>query len=427
MRMLRGVTLALCGLAFAGALFAAPADDIKALVEKGDAKAAYELGKKHPDQLGNPAFDFYFGVAAIDSGRAGEGVLALERYIVNFPDNVQARLELARGYFILGEDLRAREEFAEVLKAKPPAAVVANIERYLDAIRSREAAYRTTAGAFVEFGLGYDSNIDGSVKGASIILPNGQAGVGKIGSSFAQLTGGFNIVHPVGAGVALFGSLAADYKVHNIHQEFDQGNLGASGGLSYRVEQDLYRASLSFNTLDLDYRRFRDVTSLTGEWIRQLDEFQAVNAFAQYAILDYAGDNNFRDSRLTGVGAGYRRAFIGPWRPLLTLSASYAEEDNRRSSDFLARDIYGLRAAVSVTPAPKWATSAGATVLVSDYQGPSPTRRDKYYALDASVSYAFTRNLSLRGELLLSKNESNEAVFEYQREVVAVKVRYEFK
>ena len=54
MRMLRGVTLALCGLAFAGALFAAPADDIKALVEKGDAKAAYELGKRHPDQLGNP-------------------------------------------------------------------------------------------------------------------------------------------------------------------------------------------------------------------------------------------------------------------------------------------------------------------------------------------------------------------------------------
>ena len=84
---LRGIA-ALCSLAFAQALYAAPADDVQALLEKGDAKAAYELGRKHRDQLGNPAFDFYFGIAAIDSGNAGEGVLALERYVLTFPDNV---------------------------------------------------------------------------------------------------------------------------------------------------------------------------------------------------------------------------------------------------------------------------------------------------------------------------------------------------
>ncbi|MBY0269506.1 MAG: hypothetical protein K2X06_06525 [Burkholderiales bacterium] len=129
-----------------GAAFAAPADDVKALLDKGDAAGAYALGKNHPDQLGNPQFDFFFGVAAIDSGRAGEGVLALERYVVNFPDNASARLELARGYFVMGDDQRAREEFNAVLNTKPPPAVAANIERFLDALRSRESAYRTTAG-----------------------------------------------------------------------------------------------------------------------------------------------------------------------------------------------------------------------------------------------------------------------------------------
>src|SRR6188768_2413675 len=126
MRLFRGLYLVVCGLAFAlsQAVIAAPADDIKVLVDKGDAKGAYELGKKHPEELGNSLFDFYFGVAAIDSGHAGEGVLALERYVVNFPDNFNARLELARGYFVMGDDQRARDEFNEVLKAKPPAAVV---------------------------------------------------------------------------------------------------------------------------------------------------------------------------------------------------------------------------------------------------------------------------------------------------------------
>ena len=59
-------------------LWAAPADDLKALADQGKAAEAYQLGKKFPDQLGNPAFDFYFGIAAIDPGHAGEGVLALE-------------------------------------------------------------------------------------------------------------------------------------------------------------------------------------------------------------------------------------------------------------------------------------------------------------------------------------------------------------
>lgn len=436
MPMLRDTSIALFGLALAGVLWAAPADDIKALLDKGDARSAYELGKKHPDQLGNPEFDFYFGVAAIDSGRAGEGVLALERYMANFPDNVQARAELARGYFVLGENARALEEFNEVLKARPPDAVVANIERYRDAIRARESAYRTTTGAFVELGLGYDSNINGGVGNANLSVPNlGQitvvpAGV-KIGSSFAQATAGADIVHPVAPGVGLFGSVGADFKINNNHQEFDQSNLGVSGGASYRREQDMLRASVSYNTLDVDNQPFRDVTAVTGDWTRQLDELQAVSAFLQYANLDYQGSNDPRDSHVYGIGGGYRRAFVGPGAPLFSLSASYAQEDNRKDRDDLARDIWSVRAAVSATPAPKWALSAGATLQFSDYDAPDPlfgtTRRDQYYAADFTASYAFTRNFSVRGEVLLSKNDSNIALFEYQREVAAVKVRYDFK
>jgi tetratricopeptide (TPR) repeat protein len=436
MRLFRELLSTLCALSLVQALHAAPADDIKALLDKGDSAAAYELAKKFPDQLGNPAFDFYFGIAAIDSGRAGEGVLALERYLVNFPGNNQAKLELARGYFILGEYTRAREEFREVLNTGPPPGVQANIERYLDAIRSRESAYLTTAGAFIEFGLGYDSNINGGVSNANVSLPNFglvtvAAGGVKIGSAFAQLAGGVNVVHPVAPGVAVFGSVAGDARAHDVHTEFDQGNFGISAGASLLRDRDLYRATLSFSTFEVDYSRFRDVAGLTGEWIHQLDELQSFNGFVQYAALDYAGTNDTRDSRLHGIGAGYRRAFIGPWRPLVTLSGSYSQENNQRNRDELGRDIWSVRAVVSVTPAPKWAANLGANFQYSDYAAQDPffatTRRDKYYGLDASVSYALTRSLSLRGELLASRNNSNIALFEYQREVAAVRLRYDFK
>lgn len=432
----RAIALVASLLALPAALWAAPADDIKALLDKGEARAAYELGKKHPEELGHPVFDFYFGVAAIDSGRAGEGVLALERYLANFPDNLQARLELARGYFILGEDLRAREEFAAVLKAKPPAAVVANIERYLDALRARESAYRTTAAAFVEFGLGYDRNINGGVSSANVNLPNfglvtvSAAGV-RTRSSFASLAVGANVVHPVAPGVALFGSVAADRKMHDVGAEFDQDNLGLTAGASLLQNADLLRATLSYSALEVDHARFRTVTGLTAEWVRQLDELQAASAFLQQAGLDYAGGNDVRDSRLTGLGVAYRRAVLAPWRPLLTLGASYAEEDNRRGRDDLGRGILSVRAALGATPAARWALSAGLTYQRSRYEAQDPlfatTRRDRYYAADVAASYAVTRTLSLRGELLVSKNDSNLALFAYRREVAALKLRYEYK
>jgi hypothetical protein len=424
------------GFGFAQGALAAPADEVKALLEKGDARGAYELGRKYPQEFGDPVFDFYFGIAAIDSGRAGEGVLALERYVAHFPDNLRARLELARGYFILGEDARAREEFQFVLAAKPPSAVVANIERYLDAIRSREAAYRTTAGAFVELGLGYDDNINGGVSNANVNLPNFglvtvvPAGV-KIGAAFLQAALGANVTHPLAPGVAVFGSASAEMKTHDVHREFDQRGFGIAGGISYLRERDLLRASLSFGTLEVDYRRFRDVAGASAEWIRQLDELQAFSAFVQHAALDYAGGNDVRDSRLTGLGAGYRRAFVGPWRPLVSASASFAKEDNRRGRDELARDIWSLRAALAATPAPKWAVSAGASVQLSDYDAPDPlfttTRRDRYYALDLGASYAWTRRLSVRAELQAARNESNIALFEYKRGIAAVKLRYELR
>ncbi len=343
---------------------AAPADDIKALIEKGNSAAAYALAKKHPEQLGNPAFDFYFGVAAIDSGHAGEGVLALERYVVNFPGNLQARLELARGYFVLGEDLRAREEFADVLKTSPPPDVVANINRYLDAIRARESSYRTTAGAYLEFGVGYDSNINGGVGSPNVNLPNlglvtiVPAGV-EIGRAFSQAIAGANVVVPVAPGVATFASIGGDYKMHTGDREFDQGNIGVAGGLSYLSEKNLYRATASYGNLDVDYRRYRDVSALTGEWMHQLDELQGVNGSLQLADLDYTGNNDVRDSRLYSLGAGYRRAFIGRWSPMLTLSGGYSVEDNRAGRDDLGRDIYALRVGISGSPAPRWSVGGG--------------------------------------------------------------------
>ncbi|MGH8753033.1 MAG: surface lipoprotein assembly modifier [Burkholderiales bacterium] len=421
---------------FPVAAYAAIADEVKTMLEQGKSKEAYELGKQHPELLGDPVFDFYYGVAAIDSGNAGEGVLALERYIINFPRNTSARLELARGYYVLGEDTRAGEEFREVLKTNPPEAVKFNIQRYLDAIRARESFYKTSGAAFIEAGVGYDSNVNAGVSNANITIPVfGPVTVVSEGlkehSRFEYVAAGGQVSQPVAPGVAVFGSASYSAKFNNQASQFNQRNLNTNAGLTYLKNKNLYRLSGFYSRIDVDNDLFLQAPGATGEWFYKYDELQTFNTYAQYANLNYAGTNSPRDSNFYSGGLGYRKAFIGRWQPLFTLGASYAREDNTADRDDLSRDIYSGSIAFGVTPLPKWAVSIGGLYQRSLYRAPDAflltTRMDSYYAGNAAISYAITPSLSAWVEYLYSKNNSNISLFTYDRQVAAFKLRYDFK
>lgn len=93
--------------------------------------------------------------------------------------------------------------------------------------------------------------------------------------------------------------------------------------------------------------------------------------------------------------------------------------------------FWGGRAAIAATPAPKWSASAGLNYQESKYDGPDillgEVRKDKYYGLDASLAYAIDRNWSVRAEYAYNDNASNLALYEFKRNQVMFKVRYEFK
>ena len=79
-------------------------DEIKGHVERGRSSAAWPVCVEI-DRTAHPEADLWCGVAAVDMGLPGEGVLAIERYVLRFPDDVRARLELARDYFYAGDDV----------------------------------------------------------------------------------------------------------------------------------------------------------------------------------------------------------------------------------------------------------------------------------------------------------------------------------
>lgn len=429
-------SLLLIACLFSAGAQATPAEDIKALLEKGQAGDAYQSGKTHPEQLGNPDFDFFFGIAAIDAGHSAEGVLALERYVLNVPGDTRARLELARGYFMEGDDARARDEFAALLALNPPENVKSAIHRYLDAIKAREEKYRTTASAYVEVGLGYDDNVNSGVASADIVLPLFgpvqviDAGV-KRGDVFSLLAVGGQVSKPIAPGINLFGAAQAESRMHRSEDTYDLGALGASGGISWRENENLWRGSLFTSSLSVDNTRYRDINGATAEWHRQLDELRSFYLFGQYAQLSYAGFNQARDSDFRAAGGGYRQVFSMPWQPVLTLAANFGNEKNQENRDDLSRHVYGLNLALGLTPAPKWGVGAGLAYQRSGYDQRDPfldvTRQDDYTALNLSATYFVQPHLSIRGELSGARNNSNLELYQYTRNSAALKLRYDYR
>ncbi|MBK0391985.1 hypothetical protein [Ramlibacter algicola] len=430
---------------------AASADDVKSLTEAGKAAEAYALGKKHPELLGQPGFDLFFGAAAIQAGHVAEGVLALERYLLAAPNDGTARLLLARGYFLLGEDARARTEFDDIAKSSPPPEVAVAVDRYLDAIRTRASRNTPTTSAFVELGVGRDSNVNAGPAQANVFIP----GFGvqplaessmRTASGFASAAAGVAYNHPIAPGVLLFVQGQGERRFHNdgdTHQ-FEVGNYNIAGGVSLLHDQGVLRAGLGYGLVTVGSRNFRRANSVSVEWQQRIDDTQSLTLGGQYARFNYGTtesiadgistlvDNSARDADFTGISAVYKRTWATAWSPLLTLALNMGDQRSRTGHDELVPRTLGASASLNLSPLPKWGVLVGYSYQQSKYHGEdfftSPdSRRDRFHAIDLGLTYLWSRHLSFRAEAQLSRNRSNADVYAFPRNVFALKARYEFK
>ena len=135
---------------------------------RGEAAAALEILRALPLDPGRrDGILFQRGLAAMAvSGQQGlskdaqhrlldEAIAAFRAILVDRPELVRARLELARVFFMKGQDGLARRHFELVLSSPLPLPVIANIRQFLDVMRSRK---RVTA--YFGAAIAPDSNLN---------------------------------------------------------------------------------------------------------------------------------------------------------------------------------------------------------------------------------------------------------------------------
>ena len=121
---------------------------------------------------------FLYGLASLEaSQRPGredderdillnEAIAAFHAMLVQAPGLVRVRLELARAFFLKGEDDLARRHFEAVLAGGVPQAVAGNVQYFLDEIRARNRWSFN-----VGFALAPDSNIGAGSEERTIYIP----------------------------------------------------------------------------------------------------------------------------------------------------------------------------------------------------------------------------------------------------------------
>ena len=434
-RLAFAAALAACTVA-TGALAQAPTiENIRRLVETGNSGDAWPLCAEI-DRDAVAQADLWCGVAAVDVGRAAEGTLAIERYVLRFPEDVRARLELARAYFYAGDDVAARREFESVRAVDPPANVRAGIDRYLEALASRESEYKPSVRGWIESGFGYDTNVNAGVAQADIALPVlGPVTVASFGveqsSSFGWLAGSVQLNRPVAPGVAIYGGVAASGQFNSSHTDFDIAQGAASLGASWQRGRHTFYGTYSHGELLVGGDRYRHSDGVALEWRHRVSDLATTSVTPQYARIGYTGLNEVRDSDFYAVTAALRKIWLTSWQPVLNLTAVGGREDNRHGRADLTRNVHGGSADVTVSPAPPWALNAAFSFQRSVYQGPLPllglTRRDDFYASSFGAISFITRSLSARVDAQFFRNDSNLALFQFDRTVVAAKLRYDFK
>lgn len=434
-RIIKFLILALCSNVYA----AIDINYLKNLFDTGQILQAYEYASEEAgDYEGDPIFDYYYGIAAIDTGHASEGVFALNRVIALEPDNHAARLELARGYFILEEYLRAQQEFETVLENQPPEDVAVRINSYLDAINSRKGRYSKTHSAFIEIGFGTDSNANSGPDIKSydiglITIPLDSTSQAQE-DDFIELVLNYKLGTPISPGTLYFLSLNSNLHSNSEHNEFDTATLSFDTGLEFLHAQDSYTLGLIAQQFNLDGEDYRFLTGLNAGWRRNLTQQSSLQSFLQFAEQEFEGQQQ-RDADTLSLGVTYTRKFSAALSPVILVSV-FVSQDEAKQNSIIAqqsteRDYYGFRFGSILGLSENVSAQLSINYQTSEYALEDTitgqVREDDFVGTGLDIDWRITRNWNLSARTKISENTSNNELFEYDRTLFSLNLLYQMK
>ena len=403
-----------------------------ALASGGNKAALYPaLAAQELTYGGDVDYDYALGVAALDAGANSEAVAALSRAIAADPAYAGARLELARAYFLIGDNEAARREFEILRGQSPPPAVAQAIDSYLAAIQRKSLEYRSAALFALEVASGYDSNANAATTDSSFLGFQLNDRSVETDSAYASLSAAAQGSLPLTPGWRLTGDVDALYKAYPDASFVDTTAYGVGGGFDVRLGSVTASLGVGGQWVALDGEENHQLLSVdtgflhaAGErWQWGLNLRHAQNRYHQ-AVLE------IQDVDQTVGGASLLARLGASGRTQLSFAATAGVEDAEQPGSPFGRDLLGLRAGLSFQLTPRFALSTGLAGLQSDYDGLffGQNREDQQASAQFGWAWraAWLGGGALRGHVLYVNNDSDVSLYDYERWDAGLSLRKEF-
>ncbi|MDH3354907.1 MAG: surface lipoprotein assembly modifier [Chromatiales bacterium] len=413
---------------FSSQLFAQPViEQLKSLSAKKQYSTAYQLAQKHRGDLeGESEFDFLYGVAAIDTGHVNEGVFALERVVFSNQKNHLARLELARGYFLQGDDIRSRQEFEKVLKVNPPTSVIDVVNKFMAAIRIRESQYKTSASAYVDIEAGYDSNVNAGPERNTLGIFENLLSVDKFQKkdSYMAYAAGGKLNHPVTPHSSLF--LSADASMRRNSKERVNNNelLTIQTGMQWQKERAKYRLSLIGQLYRLDGSINRNMYGVGFENSVSTSKSHQRTFSLNLVDMAYPSNATYDSSQLTLGLSSITKAKKSSWHVGVNVGLQSSKIKTEAAKSGADRLILGGNIGSLISISNKSNVDINLSWSLSEYSGvyigSTAKRADTYSKLALTYNHLMSDKWKYRMSISHSQNDSNVALLTYKQSQLLV-------
>ncbi len=360
-----------------------------------------------------------------DASRAAfldAAIAALRRMLVIRPGLVRARLELARAFFLKGEDTLARRHFERVLAGKPPAPVVLNVNRFLAEIRARRR-WDLHAG----FALAPDTNIGASsderiiyinVGGARLPFTRDAEELTTSGIGLSVWTGG-EYQYPLGDRLRLRTGASVSRREYS-GKRFDQTHLSGHAGPRHLIGRNTEVSALA---------------SVQRRWSGGAPDHDALGArleaghrFTRRLTANARASWHERSYRVQDHldGPVMDASLSGAWvvTPVVRADAGLGWGRQRTEAERWRHDYRWLRAGVSVALPKGFTVGGNGELRRTDYEGNwlphtegGEPREDETRSFRASVH---NRALAWKGfspqvSLVHEVRKTNAQLYDYER------------
>lgn len=419
------------------------------LYKDGKFKEAYDafyvLFEK---DIENPRINFYLGLSASGAGAYEDAVSAFERVLIKEPTHLRARLEMAKAQFFLKNFDDAEKQFLNVLATKDlPENVIANIEKFLDAIEATRK--RNHFQSIAMLGVKFDDNINNDVGentpikdlvvGGQIISDSGNE---KVSDFIHEEMINLNHIYDFGK--------VGDYYMQNSFMVFAQNYSGKSydngaasattddknllfysisTGLGTNTKTVTFLTKIHYDSISIAGSELMSVSGIEMSYARPFNDSIAWDTKLKYQQKDFVEkSNDGMDSTYTEINLGAKKN-IADSKDVFSFGFMISQERANVAAN-TDNDTKNIRASYMKNFDEKLSSTLGYGYKMVDYLEKSASdvkaRADTQHNLSIGAMYKYTPKTMINGALNYFKNDSTRDAFCYDKAQVGANVMFIF-